>query len=66
MLYSAQVFDYPSGPNGCNYTWRQQEIHAERDQKLEAAAKTAKDSAAEGRVKNEEPTIRVAVDVDNQ
>jgi hypothetical protein len=28
-------------------------------------AKTATDSSAEGRVKNEEPTFRVAVDVDN-
>jgi Integrase core domain len=34
---------------------RQQEIHAERDRKLEGGPKTAPGSSSEGRVKNEEP-----------
>jgi len=43
----------------------QREIHAERDQKLEEGRKQRQISPAAGRVKDEEPTSRVASEVDN-
>ena len=44
--------------------WRQAEFHAQRDRKLRRP-RTAPDSSAKGRVKNDEPTFGVAGKADN-
>jgi hypothetical protein len=44
---------------------RQQEIHDERDRKLEEGAETAPGAPAERRLKKDEYPVRVAGEVDN-